>query len=106
MTNNNNHNQSKPKYSAEYKYKIVKEALTTRQSISDICKKYAISPGTFYKWQEQFLVSAKHGFEKKKDNGTRETHQLDKLETENTRLKNVIAEITAENIEFKKKFSD
>ena len=99
-------NQSKPKYSAEHKYKIVKEALTTRQNISDICKKYSISPGAFYKWQEQFLLSAKRGFEKTKDIGKVERQNATKLEAENVRLKNVIAEITSENIEFKKKFSD
>ena len=101
-----NNNQSKKHYSADIKYKIVKEALTTDQSVTEICKKYEISVSMFYRWQEQFLLSAKSGMSKASKGEKPQDAAVSKQEAEITRLKNVIAEITAENIEFKKKFSE
>lgn len=96
--------ESKKVYSSEQKFKIIKEQLTTDISVTDICKKYEISPTNFYKWQRQFFESAKEGFDRKKDGLTKaELRKIAELENDNSRMKDVIAEITAENIIFKKK---
>ena len=91
-------------YTPEQKYKIVKEALTTNTPVSEICKKYGVSSSNFYKWQELFFEGALEGLNRK--NGvmtTAERRRVESLEKENMRMKEVIAEITSENIEFKKK---
>lgn len=91
-------------YTPEQKYKIVKEALTTNTPVSEICKKYQISSSNFYKWQDQFFKGAIEGLSHK--NGvisSSEQRRIETLEKENSRMKDVIAEITSENIEFKKK---
>lgn len=100
-------NGSRKRYSAEEKFKIVKEQLTTKTSVSDICKKYGISPGNFYNWQESFFAGAMAGFEKKRgpQAGPKTDQRVEELERDNNRMKEVIAEITAENVAFKKKQS-
>lgn len=102
----NNSNQPRRRFTGEEKFKIVKEQVTTKTSVSEICKKYGIYPSQFYGWLEQFFDGAQAGFEKKSKQdllsaaGQRE---LIELRGETNRMKTVIAEITAENIAYKKK---
>ena len=35
---------------------IVMESLTTATPVVDICKKYGLSPNTFYPWREKFIL--------------------------------------------------
>ncbi len=91
-------------YSPEQKFQIVKEVLTTDTSISDVCKKYSIHPNNFYNWQKVFFESALDGFSSKRGRpATKENHRIEELEKYNQKMKDVIAEITAENIDLKKK---
>lgn len=49
---------TKKRWSAEEKYRIEMEALTTSTETPEICRKYGLSPNTFYPWKK-FLESAK-----------------------------------------------
>src|SRR3989338_110999 len=101
MTNINGNGRKQ--YSSEVKFKIVKEALTTDQGVSEVCKKYGVSTAQFYRWQDIFFESALEGFgRKKKGASAGEIRAVEVLKAENVRMKDVIAEIAAENIEFKK----
>jgi transposase len=94
-------------YTAEQKFKIVKEALTTDISVSDLCRKYSIHPNNFYNWQKAFFDGALEGFSNKRGRPeTASNKKIDDLERSNSRMKDVIAEITAENIELKKNLSE
>ena len=94
-------------FTAEQKVRIVKEALTTDLGVSGVCRKYDISCGLFYKWQEKFFDGALEGFRRGKDGpSSAELRKIELLEKENGRMKSVIAEIAAENIDFKKKLGD
>ena len=94
-------------FTAEFKFKVVKEVLTTDQSISEVCKKYGIGTNVYYRWQDQFLSGAKESFKNPKEAATKaELRKIEKLEAENSRMKSVIAEVIAENIDFKKKFME
>ena len=42
----------------DQKFKIIKEQMTTKTSVTEICKKYDIVPSQFYKWQDKFLKGA------------------------------------------------
>jgi len=91
------------KLSPDQKFKIIKEQMTTKTSISDICKKYEIVPSQFYKWQEKFLSGALDSFNKSDDGPTKaELRKIEELEKKNTRMQSVITEIVQENIELKK----
>ena len=50
---------TKKRWTVEDKNKIVMESLTTSASTADICKKYGLSPNTFYPWREKFLDGGK-----------------------------------------------
>lgn len=91
-------------YTAQQKFQIVKEGLTTDTSVSELCKKYSIHPNNFYNWQKIFFESALEGFNTKKGRpNTQQEYRVIELEKSNLRMKDVIAEITAENIDLKKK---
>jgi putative transposase len=92
------------RYNSEQKFQIVKEALTTDTAVTDICKKYNIHPSQFYKWQASFFEGALEGLERKKQGPSKaELRKIEQLENDNNRMKDVIAEITAENITIKKR---
>ncbi|EQD79144.1 MAG: transposase [Thermoplasmataceae archaeon] len=52
-------------YTVEEKYNIIFESLSTNQPITEICRKYGISPSTYQIWKEQFLTGARSGLEGK-----------------------------------------
>ena len=94
-------------YTPDQKFKIVKEQMTTKTSVSEICKKYSISPAGFYRWQEQFLKSALEGFKKADSGPTKaELRKIDELEKKIQKMQSAITEIVQENIELKKSLGD
>ena len=52
-------------YTVEEKYNIIFESLSTDQAITEICRKYGISPSTYQIWKDQFLTGARSGLEGK-----------------------------------------
>jgi transposase-like protein len=96
-------NNLKKKHTPDQKFKIVKEQLTTKTSVTEICKKYGIHPSLFYKWQDKFLSGALEGFKTIDSGPTKaELRKIDELEKNNNRMQSVISEIVQENIELKK----
>jgi transposase-like protein len=99
---------NRKRFSSEEKFKIVKEHLTTRTPISELSKKYGMTPQSFYGWQEQFFEAALSGFDKKrgpKESATKNDEREQAMRFEINRMREVISEITAENVAFKKKTS-
>jgi transposase len=98
---------NRKRFSAEEKFKIVKEHLTTKTPVTELCKKYGVSPSNFYAWQEQFFSAALSGFDKKRGpqviQSRSDAERVSALEADVHRMREVIAEITSENIAFKKK---
>jgi len=83
------------RFSPEEKFRIVKEALTTDISVSEVCKKYGIYSTVFYNWQELFFESALEGLKGRKrgpDSRAGE-RQIEALTRDNQRMRGVIAEI-------------
>ncbi len=99
---------SKPKrrrrWTADQKLKVVLETLQSDRKLAEICRREGLSPTQVYQWRKQLSVSAEAIFARKKPNG--EDHRMAKLAIENQRMKNVVAEITAENLDLKKTLSD
>ena len=104
---NDEQTKERRQFTPEQKVKIVKEALTTDIGVSGICRKYGISNALYYQWQERFLEGALEGFKRAKHGpSTAEQRKIDSLERDNGRMKSVIAEITAENIDLKKSIGE
>jgi len=92
------------RWTAEKKLKIVLETLQSDRKLAEICRREGISPTQVYQWRKQLAASAEAVFGRKRPND--EDRRIAKVATENQRMKNVIAEITAENLDLKKTLSD
>lgn len=90
------------KWSAEEKLRIVLAGMQPGVEVSDLCRQEGINPTMYYYWKKKLLGSAKLVFDEK---AGRPSVQEEKKEAELARLKDVIAEITAENLELKKGLS-
>lgn len=93
-------------WTAERKLKLVLESLQSDQQVAEICRREGVSPNLIYKWRQQLMGSAESVFADRRGQRPKEDPKLRRLEAENQRMKNVIAEITAENLVFKKTLSD
>jgi transposase len=92
----------KRKWSAAEKLRIVLEGMNPSVSVSDLCRREGIAPNLYYLWKKQLLSSASKIFEAKVGRGSAAE---EKKEAELARLKEVVVEITAENLELKKGLS-
>ena len=97
-------NPKRRRWTADQKLKILLETLQSDRKLAEICRREGLSPTQVYQWRRQLLGSAEAIFGRKQTNG--EDRRIAKLATENQRMKNVVAEITAENLDLKKTLSD
>lgn len=90
--------KNRRKFTARQRVQIVLEGLQADTSVAEVCRRHQISTTVYYRWRDQLFENAERLFEKK---GKR-SEALEELEAENRRLKEVIAEITSENLDLKK----
>lgn len=95
-------NGKRKRWSAAEKLRIVLAGMEPGVEISDLCRKEGVNPTMYYQWKRQLLGAAERIFEKKEQKASA---QEQRLTAALTRAKDVIAEITAENLELKKTFS-
>jgi transposase len=91
------------RWSAEDKLRIVLAGLEPDVEVSELCRREGINPTQYYGWKKTLLSSAARVFN---DRPRKSSRKEERLESELTRCKDVIAEITAENLELKKTLSD
>jgi transposase len=96
-------NGHRRKWSSAEKLRIVLAGMQPGVSISELCRREGISATQYYGWRNQMLSSAGKIFEGQQ--GRRPLAE-ERKEAELRRLKDVIAEITAENLELKKGLSE
>lgn len=89
------------KWTPKAKLEIVLEGLKEEGGISAICRSKGISTTQFYKWKHQLITSAEIVFKRQNN---KPNLKEERLKQENERMKNVIVEITAENLDLKKVF--
>ena len=73
-----------------------------RVAVSDLCRREGISPNLYYLWKKQLLSSANKIFDAK---AGRPSAAEEKKSAELQRLKDVVVEITTENLELTKGLS-
>lgn len=90
------------KWTAGEKLRVVLTCMQPGVEVSEVCRREGINPTQFYTWKKKLLGSAAQVFDEKpkKQDADRE-----RLERELARMKGVVAEITAENLELKKTLS-
>ena len=75
----------KKRFTEEQIIKVLKEQ-ESGQATAEVCRRYGISPGTFYKWKAKF-----GGME------VSDARKLKALESENARLKRLVADLSLDN---------
>jgi transposase-like protein len=88
------------KWTPTEKMKIVMEGLRDPGGIGAVCRKYGVPTSQWHEWHHRLVESAEEVFKRKKS-GKPSRKEIEMQES-NERMKNVIAEITAENLELKK----
>jgi transposase-like protein len=96
--------KSKKRWSGEEKLEILKEGQTSGASISEVCRRHGINPAQYYQWLKASEEGAKQALSRngKEKPSQREERLLRDLE----RMKAVIVEITAENLDLKKSLGE
>src|SRR5215472_8211330 len=83
--------ETRRKYNAEEKIRIVLEGLRGEDSIAELCRREGINPNLYYKWSKEFLEAGKArltGDTKRQANSS----EVDDLRRENETLKGLVAE--------------
>lgn len=91
------------RWTLDEKLRIVLAGLDGSIEISELCRREGINPTQYYGWKKQLLGSASKVFENGAS-GKPSAHEQ-RLESDLRRAKDVIAEITAENLDLKKGLS-
>jgi transposase len=88
--------KTRRRFSAEEKIRIVLEGLRGEESIATLCRKEGLAPNLYYRWSKEFLEAGK---KRLIGDTTREatSTEVSDLGKENTRLKQVVAEMVLEN---------
>lgn len=92
------------KYSAEEKIRIVIEGMRGETSIAELCRREGIAQNLYYRWSKDFMESGR----KRLDGDTlREanTSEVQSLRKENAQLKEAVAELLLQNRILKKSMS-
>jgi len=93
--------QTRRKYNAEEKIRIVLEGLRGEASVAELCRREGINPNLYYKWSKEFLEAGKArltGDTKREAT----SNQVDEMRRENEQLKQVVAELLLKNRVLKK----
>ena len=94
--------QKRRKWTAAEKLRIVLTCMQPGVEVSEVCRQEGINPTQFYTWKKKLLGSAVQIFDERPK---RPDMDQERLERELARMKGVVAEITAENLELKKTLS-
>ena len=93
--------QTRRKFNAEEKIRIVLAGLRGEDSIAEICRREGIHQNLYYKWSKEFLEAGK-----KRLTGDTEreagSNEVKALRTESSQLKEALAEVLLENRLLKK----
>jgi len=90
------------KWTASEKLRIVLTCMQPGVEVSEVCRREGINPTMYYTWKKRLLASASEVFDEK---AKKRDLERERAEGEMSRMKDVIAEITAENLELKKTLS-
>ena len=96
--------QKRRRWTASDKLRVVLAGLDGSVEISELCRREGINPTQYYGWKKQLLTSAAKVYADGRESKPSAKEQ--RMESELRRAKDVIAEITAENLDLKKGLSD
>ncbi len=89
------------KFSTEEKVRIVLDGMRYPEGITGLCRQVGISRSTYYHWQRTLLERGKEGLISPR-NGKVDPQRA-KLTQENQRLKELVANLSVDNLVLKKR---
>ena len=98
----NNERKARRKIPADTKWQILKEGRSTNLAISQVCEQYQISPTLFYQWERIAERGARQALQGQPRGRKKLRPSEEALLNEIQRLREVIAEISSENLRLKK----
>ena len=93
--------QTRRRFGAEEKIRIILEGLRGEESIAALCRREGVNPNLYYRWSKEFLEAGKKRLVGDTSREATSTEVTD-LRQENGRLKHVVAELVLENRLLKK----
>lgn len=91
--------KNRRRWTPEEKLTIIEEARQTPATISEVCRHHGLATGQFYAWEKQARQGA---LQRLRDGNRKKSDPTAHLQTEIERLRAVIAELSAENLELKR----
>lgn len=92
-------------FTADEKLRILEEARQPGMTVAEVLRRHQVDATTFYRWEKQAKEALRAAFSERR--GGREVEakdrEIEKLRAEIARKSRVIAEVTEENLELKKK---
>jgi len=89
-------------FTAEGKLKIVREARLANIPVSQVCAKHDISPTLFYQWERRADAGARTALQAQPRGRKKLRPAEEELLVEIARLREIIAELSSENLQLKK----
>jgi transposase len=87
--------RTRRKFTAEEKIRIVLEGVRHEVPIRELCRREGIQPNVYYSWLKQFMEAGKERL--KHDTARDATRaEVEELKRENSRLKQLVAELSLE----------
>jgi len=100
---NNSERKTRRQLPADTKWQILKEGRSTNLTVSQVCDQYHVSPTQFYQWERTAERGARQALQGQPRGRKKLRPSEEALHTEIQRLREVIAEITSENLQLKKR---
>jgi transposase-like protein len=92
------------RFTAEQKLEILKEADQPGVTVSEVCRRHALAVSVFYRWRAVAQGGSAVALKRDAQRTPRKDDPEARHKAEIERMRAVIAEITAENLELKKRF--
>ena len=91
-------------FSEEQKAEIILSHLIDKLPVSEVCERYKIAPNMFYRWMAEFKSNAAVAFRKPDVRKQKAERRIkEQLEAESQKKDSIIAYVTTELMELKKK---
>jgi transposase len=92
---------TRKKYSAEEKIRIVMEGIKGDEAVSMFCRREGIHANLYYKWLKEFMEGGKSRLKGEEKRGAT-LQEVEEHRVEIDRLKQVVADLSVENLVLKK----
>lgn len=92
---------TKRKFTAEDKIRVVMEGIRGDDPVTVVCRREGIHANIYYKWLKDFMEAGKSRLKGEDMRGATRA-EVDALKDENSKLRQVVADLSVENLTLKK----